>query len=51
MMTAFTDSRDHPRAFIRHNLLTLSPVLNNPAPALVRADGTVLVKLTFNAPA
>lgn len=34
-----------PKAFIRHNLLTLDSSLDNPAPALVRPDGTVLVTL------
>lgn len=41
-MTTFGDD---PRAFIRHYLLTLDAQLDNPAPELLRTDGTVWVKL------
>jgi hypothetical protein len=34
-----------PQAFIRHNLLTLDSVLDDPAPGLLRTDGTVWVTL------
>lgn len=36
---------NNPREFIRHNLLTLDPALDYPAPNLLRSDGTVWVKL------
>src|SRR5258707_959587 len=35
-----------PRAFIRHNLLTLGSALYDPPATLLRSDGTVWVKLS-----
>jgi hypothetical protein len=45
-MTAVDELRQDPRAFIRHYLLRLDPLINEPAPNQLRANGTVLMTLT-----